>query len=114
MGTLSGQTTLYFCLLFNRFERFNLNRNNFLLKQHIYHFKCIAHCGKVSFFSKKQTGKSHVTRNYVNDLRKIICLRKSKVSVETHLVSRALEKLAEHAIHSLPCFYTSDVIYLLL
>ena len=49
----------------------------------------------------------------LNDLRKIICLRKSDISVERITVHNGIEKLSEHGIHSLLCFDTSDVIYLL-
>ena len=54
------------------------------------------------------------TRNSkLNDLRKILCLKKSKVSVERILVCNAIENLAERGIHCLPCSYTNDAIDLL-
>ena len=43
-----------------------------------------------------------------NDLRKIICLRKSEVSVERVSVCKVIENLAEHGIHYLPFSYLSD------
>ena len=47
------------------------------------------------------------------DLRMIICLRKSEVSVEILSVCNVIEKLKEHGIHCLPCFYTNDVLDLI-
>ena len=44
----------------------------------------------------------------LNDLRKIICLRKFEVYVKK--VSNVTEKLVEHSIHCLPYSYTNDVI----
>ena len=44
----------------------------------------------------------------VNDLRVIICLRKSKVPVDKIFVCNVTEKLMEHGIHCLLCSYTSD------
>ena len=41
----------------------------------------------------------------LNDLRKIICLRKFKKKT----VSIVIEKLVEHGIHCLPCSYTNDI-----
>ena len=46
----------------------------------------------------------------LNDLRKSSCMRKSEVSVERISVRNAIENLAEHGIHCLPCFYTNDII----
>ena len=46
------------------------------------------------------------------DLRIIICLRKFEVSVERISVCNVIEKLMEHGIHCLPCFYTRDIISL--
>ena len=43
------------------------------------------------------------------ELRKIICLRKSEVSVENFFFN-VIVNLAEHGIHCVPCSYTSDVI----
>ena len=45
-----------------------------------------------------------------NDLRRIICLRKSEFSVERNSVSIVIEKLIENGIHCLPCSYINDVI----
>ena len=42
----------------------------------------------------------------LNDLRKIICLRKSEVSVESISVCYVTEKSEKHGIHCLPCSYT--------
>ena len=50
----------------------------------------------------------------VNDPRKMICLRKSEVSVERIPVCNSIENLAEYGIHCLPCSYISDVINMLL
>ena len=44
----------------------------------------------------------------LNNLRKIICLRKSEVSVERISVCNVTENLLGHAIHCLPCSYTND------
>ena len=52
----------------------------------------------------------HIKNMGLNVLRKIICLRKSLVSVERISVCNDIENLAEHGIHCLPCFYTNDVI----
>ena len=49
----------------------------------------------------------------LNDLRIILCLRKSEVTVERNSVCNVIEKLMEHGIHCLPCSYTNDVIDLL-
>ena len=49
----------------------------------------------------------------LNDLRIIICLRKSEVTVENISVCNVIEKLMEHGIHCLPCSGTNDVIDLL-
>ena len=49
----------------------------------------------------------------LNDLRKIICLRKSEVYVKKKTnkkLSNVTEKLVEHGIHCLPCSYTNDPI----
>ena len=46
----------------------------------------------------------------LNDLRKIICLRKSEVSVERISVYN-IENLAEYGIHCLPYSFTNDVRY---
>ena len=51
-----------------------------------------------------------------NDLkmRIIICLRKYEVTVERNSVCYVLEKLVVHDIQCMPCFYTNDIINLLL
>ena len=48
-----------------------------------------------------------------NDLRKIICLRKSEVTVGRISVCNVIENLAEHGIHCLPCSYTNDIMNML-
>ena len=45
----------------------------------------------------------------INDLRKIICLTKSKVSVERISFCDVIGNLVEHGIHCLPCSYMKDV-----
>ena len=42
--------------------------------------------------------------------RKIICLRKSEVSVGRISVCNVIENLAVHGILCLPCSYTNDVL----
>ena len=49
----------------------------------------------------------------LNDLRKIICLRKYEVSGERISVCNVIKNLVEHGIHYLPCSYTNDVINIL-
>ena len=49
----------------------------------------------------------------LNDLRKRVCLRKSKLSVESISGYNVIENLAEHGIHCLPSSYTNDVIDML-
>ena len=49
----------------------------------------------------------------LNDLRIIICLRKSEVFVERISVCDVMEDLAEHGIDCLPCFCINDVINML-
>ena len=46
----------------------------------------------------------------LNDLRIIICLRKSGVTVEIISVCNIIEKLMEYGIHCLACSYTNNVI----
>ena len=46
----------------------------------------------------------------LNDLRIIICLRKSEVPVERISVCNLIENGVEHGIHCLPCSYTNEVI----
>ena len=47
----------------------------------------------------------------LNDLRKIMCLRKSEVSVERISVCNIIENLAEYGIHCLPYSFTNDIRY---
>ena len=57
----------------------------------------------------------HITYNIeLNDLKITICLKKSEVSVGRISVCNVIDKLMEHDIHCLPCFYTNDFIELLL
>ena len=49
----------------------------------------------------------------LNDLRKIICLSKSEVSVERISVCNVNEQLAEHSIHYWSCSYINGVIIML-
>ena len=49
----------------------------------------------------------------LNDLRVIICLRKSEVIVERISVCKVIENVAEHGIHCLPCSYTNGIIDML-
>ena len=49
----------------------------------------------------------------LNDLIKIICLRKSEVPVERISLCNVIENLAEHGIHCLLCSYTNDIIDML-
>ena len=54
------------------------------------------------------------TNTEINDLRKIICLRKSEVNVKRKQNSiNVIEKIVEHGIHCLQCSYTNDSIDLL-
>ena len=54
------------------------------------------------------------TNTEINDLRKIICLRKSEVNVKRKQNSiNVIEKFVEHGIHCLQCPYTNDGIDLL-
>ena len=48
------------------------------------------------------------------DLRIVICLRKSEVTVERISVCNVIEKLRELGKHPLLCSYTNDIIDLLL
>ena len=54
-----------------------------------------------------------LTNMELNDLRKIICLRKSSVSVERISVYNVTEVLMKNGIHCLPCSYANDTINLL-
>ena len=49
----------------------------------------------------------------LNDMRIIICLRKSEVTIERISVCNVIEKLREHGIHCLPCSFANDIIDLL-
>ena len=51
----------------------------------------------------------HPNNTELNDLRKVICLRKSEASVDRNVI----ENFTEHGIHFLPCSYTNDVINML-
>ena len=57
--------------------------------------------------------KATIANTKLNDLREIICLRKSEISVERISVCNDIENLAEHGLQCLPCSYTNDVINLL-
>ena len=46
----------------------------------------------------------------LNNLRIIICLRKSEVTVKRISVCKAIEKMMEHGIQCLPCSFINDVI----
>ena len=46
----------------------------------------------------------------LNGSRKIVCLRKSEVSVERISVCNVIENLAERNIHCLSCSFSDDVI----
>ena len=59
------------------------------------------------FFLRKTTFATSYNTE-LNDLRKIICLKKSEVSVERISVCNVTENLAEHGMHFLPCSYTND------
>ena len=49
----------------------------------------------------------------LNDLRIIICIQKSEISVERISVCNAIGKMAELGIHCLSCSDTNDVMNLL-
>ena len=56
----------------------------------------------------------HCTYNTeLNDLNKIICLRKISVSVERISVYKVIENLAEHGKHCLPCSTKFFIIFIL-
>ena len=57
--------------------------------------------------------KHCITCNELNDLKIIICLRKSEVTVERISLCNVIEKLMERDIHCLVCSYTNDVIDLI-
>ena len=46
----------------------------------------------------------------LNDLRIIICLRKSEATVERISFCNVIEKMMEHCIQRLPCSYINDLI----
>ena len=88
-------------------------------KRHIY---CLQRSCSV-LFTKRTTLNTEL-----NDLSKIICLRKTLVSVERISVYKVIENLVEHGRHfvclsfstkfsetlyCLPCLYTNDIINLL-
>ena len=54
-----------------------------------------------------------INNTELNNLRIIICLRKSEVTVEKISVCTDIEKLMEHGIHCLLCSFTNDIIDLL-
>ena len=59
--------------------------------------------------TSKFTMKQLIYNTELSDLRKIICFRKSKDSVERISVCNVIENLVEHGIHSLPIPYQYDV-----
>ena len=60
----------------------------------------------------KKTKEKEIN-NELNDLRIIICLRKSEVTDLRISVCNFIENMMEHGIHCLPCSNTNDVIDLL-
>ena len=66
----------------------------------------------VSKFYSNESGCS-ICNTELNVLRKIICLRKSEVSVERLSVCNVIENLVEHGICCLPCSYINDIIDML-
>ena len=83
-------------------------------------FKCNGMLEFIPFtiFNQLQDGTfTKITQNVLdtelNDLRIIICLRKSEATVERISVCNVIENLAEHGIHCLPCSYSNNVIDLL-
>ena len=65
-----------------------------------------------SKFYRNESGYS-ICNTELNVLRKIICLRKSEVSVERLSVCNVTENLVEHGIYCLPCSYINDIINML-
>ena len=61
-------------------------------------------------FCLEETFQHRKYNTELNDMRIIICLRKSEVTVERISVCNVIEKLMEYAIHCLPCSYTNSVI----
>ena len=53
---------------------------------------------------------SSTYKTELNNLGKVICLRKSEASVGRISVCYGIENLAEHGIHCLPGSYNNDVI----
>ena len=64
-------------------------------------------------FHQMQFNSPRGSKTERNDLRKIICLRKSEVSVVRISVCYITENMVEHGIHCLPCSYINDVINML-
>ena len=60
----------------------------------------------------KAGGGLNTHNTELNDLRNIICLKKSEVSVERISVCNAIENLVEHSIHCLPGSYTNYVLHM--
>ena len=83
---------------------------------HLHLFFCIKTCVKLNCWYHKQYVNMQCLVPYnteLNDLRKIICLRKPEVSVERISVSYVTENLAGHGIHCLPCSFNNDIINML-
>ena len=58
-----------------------------------------------------EEGASNFTDNTeLNNLRIVICLRKSEITVERISVCNVIEKLMENGIHCLPCSHTNEVV----
>ena len=90
--------------------RFNVRK-----ELHVFvRLKEIFSLGKIPFlFPSKITKNSIRHAKQLIDLRKIICLRKSEVSVERNSVCNVIENSAEHDIHCLSCSFTNDIINML-
>ena len=69
----------------------------------------VPHFGRALSFTEEN---NHKNRD-LNYLRKIICLRKSEVSVERISVCNGIENFVKHGIQCLPCSYTDDVMNML-
>ena len=65
------------------------------------------------YWTRLDHASSYRQNTEINDLRKIICLRKPEVSVERISVCNVIENLAEHSIHCLLCFYSNVAIIML-
>ena len=61
---------------------------------------------------KKQQQKNNNKKQF-NDLRIIICLKKSEVTIVIISVCNVIENLAEHGIGCLPYSYINDILDLL-